>query len=76
MDRRKKGWLTLTALTLLLIWGKPWHGLAVAVLLLLQFAAMRVLLRDPKAKAPWYNGTGIVLYVTGMMVASFALRGM
>jgi chlorophyll synthase len=37
---------------------------------------MRVLLRDPKAKAPWYNGTGVVLYVSGMMVAAFALRGL
>ena len=43
---------------LLLIWGRPWHALAVAVLLGLQFAAMRVLFRDPKGKAPWYNGTG------------------
>lgn len=61
---------------LLLIWGKPWHGLAVLGLLALQVLAMRVLLRDPKAKAPWDNGTGIVLYVTGMMVTAFALRGL
>lgn len=59
---------------LLLIWDKPAHGAAVAVLLLAQFAAMRVLLRDPKGKAPWYNGTGIVLYISGMMVTAFALR--
>jgi len=61
---------------MLLVWGKPWHALAVTVLLLVQIAAMRVLLRDPKAKAPWYNGTGIVLYVSGMMISAFALRGM
>lgn len=61
---------------LLLIWGKPWHGLAVMALLGLQILAMRVLLRDPKAKAPWYNGTGIVLYVTGMMVTAFAVRSL
>jgi chlorophyll synthase len=61
---------------LLMIWGKPWHGLAVLALLVLQILAMRVLLRDPKAKAPWYNGTGIVLYVTGMMVTAFAIRGL
>jgi chlorophyll/bacteriochlorophyll a synthase len=63
-------------IAMLLVWGKPWHALAVTALLLAQIAAMRVLLRDPKAKAPWYNGTGIVLYVSGMMVAAFALRGM
>ena len=61
---------------LLVIWGKPWHGLAVLGLLALQVLAMRVLLQDPKAKAPWYNGTGVVLYVTGMMVTAFALRSL
>jgi chlorophyll synthase len=44
--------------------------------LLAQVAAMRVLFRDPKGKAPWYNGTGVVLYVTGMMISAFAIRGM
>jgi chlorophyll synthase len=61
---------------LLVIWGKPLHGLAVAVLIGAQFAAMRVLFRDPKGKAPWYNGTGLVLYVAGMMISAFALRGL
>jgi chlorophyll synthase len=60
----------------LLVLGKPWHALAVAALLAAQIAAMRVLFRDPKGKAPWYNGTGVVLYVTGMMVTAFALRGL
>jgi chlorophyll synthase len=35
---------------------------------------MRVLFRDPKGKAPWYNGTGVLFYVTGMMIAAFAIR--
>jgi len=61
---------------LLLIWGKPWHALAVFAVLAVQVAAMRVLFRDPKGKAPWYNGTGVVLYVTGMMISAFALRGL
>jgi chlorophyll synthase len=63
-------------IALLLIWGRPWHALAIAVALLAQFAAMRVLMRDPKAKAPWYNGTGVTLYVLGMMIAAFAVRGL
>ena len=66
----------LLVVSLLLIWGKPWHAVAVLLLLLVQFAAMRVLFRDPKGKAPWYNGTGVVLYVAGMMVAAVALRGL
>ena len=61
---------------MLALWGKPWHAAAVLVLLLIQFAAMRVLFRDPKGKAPWYNGTGVLLYVTGMMISAFAVRGM
>jgi chlorophyll/bacteriochlorophyll a synthase len=59
---------------LLLIWDRPWHALAVAVVLLAQVAAMRVLFRDPKGKAPWYNATGVSLYVTGMMITAFAVR--
>lgn len=61
---------------LLLLWGKPLHALGVFAVLVLQIAAMRVLFRDPKGKAPWYNGTGVVLYVTGMMISAFALRGL
>ena len=63
-------------IALLLVWDKPLHALGVTAVLMAQFAAMRVLLRDPKGKAPWYNGTGIVLYVSGMMISAFALRGM
>ncbi|MFM2389974.1 MAG: hypothetical protein RLZZ437_1529 [Pseudomonadota bacterium] len=63
-------------IALLIIWGKPWHALAITALLIAQFVAMRVLFRDPKGKAPWYNGTGVLFYVTGMMIAAFAVRGM
>jgi chlorophyll synthase len=65
--------IVIAALTL---WDKPWHALAITAVLIAQLAAMRVLLRDPKGKAPWYNGTGITLYVSGMMIAAFALRGL
>ncbi|MEM0948312.1 MAG: chlorophyll synthase ChlG [Pseudomonadota bacterium] len=61
---------------LLLIWGRPWHALGVATVLVLQLLAMRVLFRDPRAKAPWYNATGVALYVTGMMIAAFAVRSL
>ena len=62
--------------TLLTLWDKPLHAIAVLTLLALQIAAMRKLLRDPLANAPWYQGTGIILYISGMMVAAFALRGL
>ncbi|MEM8571222.1 MAG: chlorophyll synthase ChlG [Pseudomonadota bacterium] len=48
---------------------------AIGILLLVQLAAMRVLLTDPKGRAPWYNGTGVTLYVSGMMIAALALSG-
>ena len=61
---------------LLMAWDRPLHALAIVGVLLGQGAAMRVMLRDPKARAPWYNGTGITLYVSGMMIAAFALRSL
>ncbi len=61
-------------IALLLIWGRPWHALAITVLLLLQFRAMKTLLSDPRGRAPWYNGAGVTLYVSGMMIAAFAVR--
>jgi chlorophyll synthase len=33
-------------------------------------------LQDPKTKAPWYNATGVAMYVSGMMITAFALRGL
>jgi chlorophyll synthase len=64
----------VVVIALLLFWDRPIHAAAIAVVLLLQLWAMRVLLTDPKGRAPWYNGTGVTLYVGGMMIAAFAIR--
>ena len=61
---------------LLTAWGRPWHALAVAMLLMAQGRAMRTLLSDPEGRAPWYNATGVSLYALGMMIAAFGLRGL
>jgi chlorophyll synthase len=66
----------IVVIALLLSWSKPWHAAGVALVLALQCAAMTVMLRDPRAKAPWYNGTGVLLYVSGMMITAFAVRGL
>ena len=58
---------------LLALWGMPIAAALVAASLLAQIALMRKLLRDPRGLAPWYNGTGITLYVAGMMAAAVAL---
>ncbi|MDB5665680.1 chlorophyll synthase ChlG [Cypionkella sp.] len=61
-------------IALLFIWGRPWHALAVLALLAAQVWAMKTLLADPKGRAPWYNATGIAMYVSGMMITAFAIR--
>jgi chlorophyll/bacteriochlorophyll a synthase len=58
----------------LLGWGHPGHAAAVAILLLAQAGLMDRFMQDPRARAPWYNGTGTTLYVIGMLVTAFALR--
>ena len=57
-------------------WDRPAHAAILLVLGLGQIWAMSMLLKDPKAKAPWYNGTGVLMYIIGMMVSAFALRGL
>ena len=62
-------------IALMLIWSQFIAAGLIGLLVIAQIAAMRVLMRDPEGKAPWFNGTGVALYVTGMMVAAVALRG-
>lgn len=59
---------------LLFTWGKPFFAAAILALIAAQIWAMSRMLQDPKARAPWYNGTGVAMYVSGMMIAAFALR--
>ncbi len=61
---------------LLLYWHLRWASIAVSLLVIGQIFAMRVLLRDPKGRAPWYNAVGVSMYVTGMMIAAFGLRSL
>ena len=61
---------------LLLAWAQPAHALAVAALMVAQVLMMRRFLRDPLARALWYSGFGVPLFVAGMMVSAFALRGL
>ena len=57
-------------------WDRPWFGFFITASLLAQIAAMQVLMQNPKERAPWYNATGVSLYVSGMMIAAFGLRGL
>jgi len=66
----------VVVIALLWLWDRPLHAAGVTAVLLVQFWAMSVMMRDPKGKAPWYNGVGVVLYVSGMMISAFAIRSL
>ena len=60
---------------LMLHWSLPLSAAVVTVVLLAQILAMKKLLSDPKNLAPWYNATGVSLYVSGMMGTALGLGG-
>ena len=65
----------MIVLSLMVSWGLTgWHSLALGAVIALQGLCMIRLMRDPKGLAPWYNATGVTLYVSGMMVSAFAVR--
>ena len=66
----------LVVIALLFMWGKPIHAAAVIGLLIVQLVMMKRFLADPVQRALWYSGFGVPLYVSGMMVSAFALRGL
>jgi chlorophyll synthase len=57
-----------------------WQGLgvaagAVALSLAIQLVLMRRMVADPAKFAPWYNASGVSLYVLGMLAAAIGLGG-
>ena len=63
----------LAVIALLFAWQRPLHAAAMVVSLLIQIVLMRRLLHSPRELAPWYNGTGVSLYVLGMLITAFAV---
>ena len=61
---------------LLFAWGAPAHGGAVAVVLAIQVGMMVRFLGDPIGRALWLSAFGVTVYVTGMMISAFAVRGL
>ena len=61
---------------LLLYWGKPVHAGTIVGLMLAQLLMMRRFLASVTERALWYSGFGVPLFVGGMMVSAFALRGL
>ncbi len=60
-------------LLLLSGWGAFYHAIIVVIMLAIQLMLMIRLLDNPRELAPWYNATGVSLYVLGMLVTAFAL---
>lgn len=61
---------------LFLLWQQPVYAAGIGLLLIAQIFLMAKLLSDPRKLAPWYNATGVTLYVLGMLVAAIAISGM
>ena len=64
----------LGVVALLLNWGQPVHAAIVLALIVFQGLMMRRFLQAPTARALWYSGFGVPLFVLGMMVSALALR--
>ncbi|MES2974258.1 MAG: chlorophyll synthase ChlG [Pseudomonadota bacterium] len=69
--------LPQVAVVLLLVsWGRPVHAVAVGLLLGLQLLLMDHFMASVSKRALWYSGFGVPVFVAGMMVSAFALRGL
>jgi len=66
----------VVAIALLVHWDAPWHALAVVGLLVAQGVLMAWFIAKPVERALYYSGFGVPLFVAGMMVSAFALRGL
>ena len=66
----------VAVVALLTSWGRPWHALVVSLLVVLQLFLMNYFLSSVSKRALWYSGFGVPLFVAGMMVSAFALRGL
>ena len=63
----------ILVVTFLFAWGLTMFSIFVLLLLIGQIIAMRRLLNDPEKFAPWYNSTGVLMFVSGMMVCALGL---
>jgi len=61
-------------IALLFSWSRPWHAGAISVLVVLQAFMMSRFLKAPRQRALWLSAAGVPFYVSGMMIAAFAVR--
>lgn len=60
----------------LMVAGKSPFAALVGVFLFIQIVLMRRLLDNPRANAPWYNATGVLLFVLGMLASAIAVQSL
>jgi len=83
LGRERAAWIAclfmllpqLVVIGLLIDWQLLPSAAAVTGVVIAQILAMKKLLTDPKLLAPWYNATGVSLYVLGMMGTAIGLGG-
>lgn len=64
----------IIVVSMLWIYDATVPALIIAAFVVGQIFAMRHFLRDPIGRSEWYNRVGVVLFVSGMMVAAIGLR--
>ncbi len=64
----------LIVISILYYLGEYMVSFLIGLLIFAQLFLMTKLTKDPEKLAPWYNATGVTLYVSGMMLAAIALR--
>jgi chlorophyll/bacteriochlorophyll a synthase len=65
----------IAVIGLLFSQGLTLSAAIVALFVVIQIALMVRLVGDPAKLAPWYNATGVSLYVFGMLAAALGLGG-
>ena len=63
----------LIVISLFYFWGSLILAIALAVCVLLQSLSMIFLIRDPEKNTPFFNMTGVLLYIAGMMLSANGL---
>lgn len=65
----------VAVIALLALEGMTNSAAVVAIFLVAQLACMMRLMKNPCKYAPWYNATGVLLYVLGMLASALGLGG-
>ena len=64
----------LIVISLFYLWGSLTLAVTLAFCVLLQSLSMIFLIRDPEKNTPFFNMTGVLLYITGMMLSANGLH--